>query len=352
MEEKSLVSIDIGALASYLDKVKEIASVNKMMGAVYLRDFIQGQDVAGALLAKAVQADIRAKARLEQAEAIAYLDNAADYLQSKNIKDSSEARKRYVDIDSDVVAAKDDKARTEALVSLLKNKVSILRMAHDDLKKILYGDQQMSQWEVVTITHGKKTDIFVVREWAKSLGGELLSAAYKNMLIRLTWRCSRNHVFDATFNHIKNRGQWCPICGKEKSQINMKKALSTQEVREKISKSHLNRLKKQNKFAGKSQRKVASIIRDHTTGLLRDPKKHKSILKYIGCSIEDLRKHLESQFIHGMSWENRGFHGWHIDHIKPLADFDLTDEKQLYIVCNYKNLQPMWKNDNLKKHCN
>ncbi len=118
-----------------------------MMGATYLRDFIEGQDVAGLLLAKAVQADIKAKARLEQAEAIAYLDYATSYLQSKNIKDSSEARKRYIDIDDSVIAAKDHKAKTEALVSLMKNKLSVLRQAHDDLKKILYGDQHMTGYE-------------------------------------------------------------------------------------------------------------------------------------------------------------------------------------------------------------
>jgi hypothetical protein len=147
VSDQSLVSLDITVLATYLDKVKEIASVNKMMGAVYLRDFIIGQDVAGALLARAVQADIKAKARLEQAESIAYLDNASEYLQARNIKDSSEARKRYIPIDEGVVKASDDKARTEALVSLLKNKLSILRQSHDDLKKILYGDNHMTGYE-------------------------------------------------------------------------------------------------------------------------------------------------------------------------------------------------------------
>ncbi len=144
---EQLPSIDVTSLAYYLSKVKEIASVNKMMGAVYLKDFIEGQDVAGVLLAKAIQADIKTKARLEQAEAIAYLDKAADYLKDRSIKDSSEARKRYVDVDPDVLAAKDNKARTEALVVLLKNKSSILRQAHDDLKKILYGDQYQTPFE-------------------------------------------------------------------------------------------------------------------------------------------------------------------------------------------------------------
>jgi len=140
-------TVDITALAQYMDKVSELASVSKMMGAVYLRDFIEGQDVAGELLARAVQADIRAKSRLEEAEAIAYLDRASDYLKTRNLKDTSEARKMYMCIDDDVKQAQDTKAKTEALVALMKNKLSILRQAHDDLKKILYGDQYMTPYE-------------------------------------------------------------------------------------------------------------------------------------------------------------------------------------------------------------
>ena len=142
-----MTSVDVTALATYLSKVKEIASVNKMMGAVYLRDFIEGQDVAGMLLARAVQADLRAKAHLERAESIAYLDRAEEYLKARDVKVSSEARKMYVPLDEDVIRATDDKARSEAMVSLMKNKLSILRQAHDDLKKILYGDQQFTQYE-------------------------------------------------------------------------------------------------------------------------------------------------------------------------------------------------------------
>jgi hypothetical protein len=146
-DDKQVATIDVTQLAVYLGKVKEIASVNKMMGATYLRDFIEGQDVAGAMLARAIREDAKAKAKLEQSEAIAYLDYASDYLKSKGIKDSSEARKRYVDIDENVIAAKDKKAQTEALVSLMKNKLAVLRMAHDDLKKILYGDSHMTAYE-------------------------------------------------------------------------------------------------------------------------------------------------------------------------------------------------------------
>lgn len=146
-ETKPVAVVDITALVHYMDKVSDIASINKMMGAVYLRDLIEGQDVAGELIARAVQADIRAKARLEEAEAIAYLDHAGNFLKARGLKDTSEARKMYICMDESVKSAQENKAKTEALVSLLKNKLSVLRQAHDDLKKILYGDQHLTPYE-------------------------------------------------------------------------------------------------------------------------------------------------------------------------------------------------------------
>jgi len=67
----------------------------------------------------------------------------------------------------------------------------------------------------------------------------------------------------------------------------------------------------------------------------------------LGCSFEELKQHLESQFQEGMGWHNMG--EWHIDHIVPLAIFDLTNADQQKIAFNYKNLQPLWALDNLKK---
>ncbi len=146
-DNRQLGQLDITQLSVYLDKAKKIASVSKMMAGVYLQDLIVGQDIAGQMLAKAVQADIKAKSKLDELEAIAYLDKASDYLKERNIKDSSEARKRYVDVDPNVLAAKDNKAKTEALVALLKNKLNVLKMSHDDLKKMVYGDNNMTQFE-------------------------------------------------------------------------------------------------------------------------------------------------------------------------------------------------------------
>ena len=50
-----------------------------------------------------------------------------------------------------------------------------------------------------------------------------------------------------------------------------------------------------------------------------------------------------------MSWNNHGKFGWHMDHIKPCASFDLTDPKQQEECFHYSNYQPLWWNENLSK---
>jgi hypothetical protein len=48
-----------------------------------------------------------------------------------------------------------------------------------------------------------------------------------------------------------------------------------------------------------------------------------------------------------MTWANHG--EWHIDHIRPLASFDLRKEDHLVLAFHYTNLQPLWAQENLRK---
>lgn len=65
----------------------------------------------------------------------------------------------------------------------------------------------------------------------------------------------------------------------------------------------------------------------------------------VGCTPQELKEHLEKQFVVGMSWENKNM--WHIDHIIPLSS--AKTEEDLYKLCHYTNLQPLWAEENLKK---
>ena len=69
----------------------------------------------------------------------------------------------------------------------------------------------------------------------------------------------------------------------------------------------------------------------------------------LGCTIEELRSHIAAKFQPGMSWENYRYEVWHIDHIKPVAFFDMTDPEQQRACFHYTNLQPLWAADNFRK---
>jgi len=70
--------------------------------------------------------------------------------------------------------------------------------------------------------------------------------------------------------------------------------------------------------------------------------------KVLGCPFSFFKKYIEKQFTKGMTWGNYATH-WHIDHIVPLSAFDLIKPDQLLVACNWNNLRPLLKKENLKK---
>lgn len=91
-------------------------------------------------------------------------------------------------------------------------------------------------------------------------------------------------------------------------------------------------------------------LRDRMYHALRGKVKSDKTSKLLGCSIDELIRHIESQFTEGMTWENRG--EWHIDHIIPCAKFDLVKSEQQRICFNWRNLQPLWAEENRIKSDN
>ena len=70
-----------------------------------------------------------------------------------------------------------------------------------------------------------------------------------------------------------------------------------------------------------------------------------------GCEIHFIRQHIENQFLEGMHWGNHasGSKGWHIDEIRPVTTFDLTNKDQQLVCFNWRNRQPLWGSDNISK---
>lgn len=76
-----------------------------------------------------------------------------------------------------------------------------------------------------------------------------------------------------------------------------------------------------------------------------------SAVRDLGCSISELRAHLESKFSSGMTWDSygKGPGYWNIDHIIPLAAFNLANRQHVVLACYYLNLQPLWFEENSSK---
>jgi len=110
-----------------------------------------------------------------------------------------------------------------------------------------------------------------------------------------------------------------------------------------------NRIYTRKKRATDINFKLASCLRTRIGSALKRNQKAGSAVNDLGCSVDFLRQYLESKFQPGMSWENHGNRGWHIDHTKALANFDLSDRNQFLEACHYTNLQPLWAKENRSK---
>jgi hypothetical protein len=135
----------------------------------------------------------------------------------------------------------------------------------------------------------------------------------------------------------------CKKCSNEQN----KKWLKTHPVEYKIIYSKRN-LKARSSLDGRINNSMAASI-SHS---LHGSKSNRKWENIVGYTLEQLKKHLEKQFLSGMTWGNYGFYGWHIDHKIPKSVFNYTTTKHVdFKKCwALKNLQPLWGKDNLSKN--
>lgn len=162
--------------------------------------------------------------------------------------------------------------------------------------------------------------------------------------------CKKGHVCE---RYVKSKG--CVECDKlisskwkkDNPESNRRKAKrwrdSNPEKTKEINKKGYQKCLKEN-----TTYKLAHNLRRRFYVALKKEYKNGSAIGDLGCSVEFLKRYLESKFDENMSWENYGKY-WQIDHIVPFMNFDLKDNEQVKKVCHYTNLQPLSITEHKKK---
>lgn len=186
--------------------------------------------------------------------------------------------------------------------------------------------------------------------------------------------CRRGHDWNGTGRSLRRMNHQCCECAKVTSQKPERKSKRKEYKREynKINRKILNiKMREYNKeycqrpevkerynIARKLRRKIdpkyklklciATVIRQSLNG----NKNGRHWESLVGYTLADLKCHLEKQFKPGMTWDNYGRNGWHIDHIIPISAFNFTSPDHLdFKLCwSLSNLQPLWAFENCSKH--
>lgn len=97
--------------------------------------------------------------------------------------------------------------------------------------------------------------------------------------------------------------------------------------------------------------RLSLVCRTRVTNALKGRDKSAKTKEIIGCTWEELRCHIESQFTKGMHWNNHGSGPgkWEIDHIIPFAAYPTRTHEELKKVCHWTNLRPLWSKKNRRK---
>lgn len=213
-----------------------------------------------------------------------------------------------------------------------KNKISIAQHSYRSTNKdklSAYHKKYVESCKSVIKEYQKqyrKNNIDRIKEHDKQYRSENLDKikAYRRQYYLLNKEKIRNHgrlYYDLNKDKIKNK---------------------TKEYR-KFNKVRLREAKKK-RLDINPEIKLAKILRCRIRMVLKvnNYKKCDSTFNLLGCSKQFFKDYIVSKFTKGMTLENHGINGWHLDHIKPCSSFDLSDPEQQKICFHYTNYQPLW----------
>jgi len=134
---------------------------------------------------------------------------------------------------------------------------------------------------------------------------------------------------------------------KREHYLNTKEHIKEYNSRPEVQERRRNRVN--NRYNTDINFRLAAICRARTLKALKGLDKSATTIELLGCTPDELRTHLESQFEPWMTWENQGVGGWDIEHIKACFHFNLAEPEQQRACFNWSNLQPMEHIQNIRK---
>ncbi len=251
----------------------------------------------------------------------------------------------------------------------------------------------------IHISNQSKYMIDKVNSFIQLKKGRWISGEYQNGKSMIDVECSEGHRWTTRIQNI-SAGTWCPECAKKQTILRIKKVRLLRRINKRIQyvKSPQYRIEQDKKEAYRQKLEMWASDEYKNTRRARNNKKarqeystnrkyyqdkyknrYKNDISYrlnerlksqlrkclvkdrsmgmyydlLGYTASQLKDHLESLFIDGMSWDRVS--EWHIDHIKPKSWFNLTNrdgtvnEEEIVKCWALSNLQPLWASDNISK---
>lgn len=171
-----------------------------------------------------------------------------------------------------------------------------------------------------------------------------IQACREHQTKSLIWKEKQKNYRELNHKKIKQQiNEYTKNHRKEKRLYDKKRWLLTKEKRRSYFSKYINKRRKEDILY-----RLKHILRHRIWAALNTHFiKNKKTIELLGAEISIVKSYLEKQFKLGMTWENYGKNGWHIDHIIPLVSAKSREEMEK--LCHYTNLQPLWAIDNLRK---
>ena len=231
---------------------------------------------------------------------------------------------------------------TECMECGLKTKISAGIKNNDKMKANREKENLKAREKLRNKVPDQWFDLPLTKEEARRIG---ISHYFSGI------ECANGH-FDI---RNKNDGS-CMACSREDSAKRRENPIYVMQERARGRERNKDpEVKEQNATYVRNRRRNDPIFRmrcNLSTGLSKALKKKGSTkdsttMKLVGCDLQALVNHLESFFEKGMTWENYG--QWHVDHIRPITSFDSTNHDQQKVCWNWRNLFPLWGEENKLK---